>query len=68
MKYIYLWSRIKTGYVYFSNCSGEQKNFELRYFDTYSFHVLTYCSLNNNRMICYEHFKIIDAIANGITL
>ena len=63
MKYIYLLSRIKTGYVYFSNCSGEPKNF-----DTYSFHVLTYCSLNNNRMICYKHFKIIDAIANGITL
>ena len=30
--YIYRWSRIKTGYLHFSNCSGESKNFRISLF------------------------------------
>ena len=29
---IYRWSRIKTGYLHFSNCSGESKNFRISLF------------------------------------
>ena len=32
VKHTYRWSRIKTGYLHFSNCSGESKNFRISLF------------------------------------